>query len=117
MNELQYQDVSTYLRAWYKGKKNDSPIELGSDLGLLSSKQFTIHKMLTGFTQSSCLTYIIRYVKLIVPRGFSVFLFLRKIDICFSYVWAVWRKESTRQIPDGLSTTSLQRGCDGPRAV
>ena len=34
MNELQYQDVSTYLRAWYKGKKNDSPIELGSDLGL-----------------------------------------------------------------------------------
>jgi len=35
MNELQYQDVSTYLRAWYKGKKNDSPIELGSDLGLL----------------------------------------------------------------------------------
>jgi len=33
MNELQYQDVSTYLRAWYKGKKNDSPIELGSDLG------------------------------------------------------------------------------------
>jgi hypothetical protein len=36
MNELQYQDVSTYLRAWYKGKKNDSPIELGSDLGLLS---------------------------------------------------------------------------------
>jgi len=29
-----YQDVSTYLRAWYKGKKNDSPIELGSDLGL-----------------------------------------------------------------------------------
>jgi len=36
MNELQYQDVSTYLRAWYKGKKNDSPIELGSDLGLVS---------------------------------------------------------------------------------
>jgi hypothetical protein len=35
MNELQYQDVSTYLRAWYKGKKNDSPIELGSDLGYL----------------------------------------------------------------------------------
>jgi len=32
--ELQYHDVSTYLRAWYKGKKNDSPIELGSDLGL-----------------------------------------------------------------------------------
>jgi len=31
--ELQYHDVSTYLRAWYKGKKNDSPIELGSDLG------------------------------------------------------------------------------------
>ena len=28
-NELQYHDVSTYLRAWYKGKKNDSPIELG----------------------------------------------------------------------------------------
>jgi len=28
-NELQYQDVSTYLRAWYKGEKNDSPIELG----------------------------------------------------------------------------------------
>ena len=36
MNELQYQDVSTYLRAWYKGKKNDSPIELGSDLGFYS---------------------------------------------------------------------------------
>ena len=33
MTELQYHDVSTYLRAWYKGKKNDSPIELGSDLG------------------------------------------------------------------------------------
>ena len=32
-NEL-YQDVSIYLRAWYKAKKNDSPIELGSDLGL-----------------------------------------------------------------------------------
>ncbi len=29
MKELQYHDVSTYLRAWYKGKKNDSPIELG----------------------------------------------------------------------------------------
>jgi hypothetical protein len=28
-NELQYQHVSTYLRAWYKEKKNDSPIELG----------------------------------------------------------------------------------------
>jgi len=27
--ELQYHDVSTYLRAWYKIKKNDSPIELG----------------------------------------------------------------------------------------
>ena len=37
MNELQYQDVSTYLRAWYKGKKNDSPIELGSDLGQQSN--------------------------------------------------------------------------------
>jgi len=29
MNELQYQDISTYLCAWYKGGKNDSPIELG----------------------------------------------------------------------------------------
>jgi hypothetical protein len=37
-NELQYQDVSTYLRAWYKGKKNDSPIELGSDLGQATPK-------------------------------------------------------------------------------
>jgi len=25
MNELQYQDVSTYLRAWYKGKKKIPP--------------------------------------------------------------------------------------------
>jgi hypothetical protein len=24
-NELQYQDVSTYLRAWYKGKKTIPP--------------------------------------------------------------------------------------------
>jgi len=29
MTELQHHDVSTYLRAWYKTKKNDSPIELG----------------------------------------------------------------------------------------
>jgi hypothetical protein len=29
MKELQYHDVSTYLPAWYKGEKNDSPIELG----------------------------------------------------------------------------------------
>jgi len=25
MNELQYHDVSTYLRAWYKGKKTIPP--------------------------------------------------------------------------------------------
>ncbi len=36
--ELQYHDVSTYLRAWYKGKKNDSPIELGSDLGFNATR-------------------------------------------------------------------------------
>jgi hypothetical protein len=35
----QYQDVSTYLQAWYKGKKNDSPIELGSDLGLRTAQE------------------------------------------------------------------------------
>jgi hypothetical protein len=28
-NELQYHNVSTYLCAWYKEKKNNSPIELG----------------------------------------------------------------------------------------
>ena len=46
MNELQYQDVSTYLRAWYKGKKNDSPIELGSDLGLTTLPVFLKHSRL-----------------------------------------------------------------------
>ena len=43
MNELQYQDVSTYLRAWYKGKKNDSPIELGSDLQKKISTRYELH--------------------------------------------------------------------------
>jgi hypothetical protein len=29
ITELQYQNVSIYLCAWYKEKENDSPIELG----------------------------------------------------------------------------------------
>jgi hypothetical protein len=43
-NELQYHDVSTYLRAWYKGKKTDSPIELGDwpriDLGTVPNTAY-----------------------------------------------------------------------------
>jgi hypothetical protein len=34
-NELQYHDVSTYLRAWYKRKKTIPPYNSVSDLGFL----------------------------------------------------------------------------------
>ena len=67
-NELQYQDVSTYLRAWYKGKKNDSPIELGSDLGYRSCHSLTVRYSVRYYQINNHLGTVHGSVRMSLPR-------------------------------------------------